>query len=151
MIEPIDVRVRVRAPVEHAFEMWTARTELWWPDRHTIGQRSDTSIVIEPAVGGRIFQRDPDGAEHDWGEITAWNPPYGLTYLWFLFFDRADATTVDVRFEPDGDGTVVRLHQTGFDRLGDTVGRQRRDRTVMAWDHIFGLLVAALDDELSAN
>jgi uncharacterized protein YndB with AHSA1/START domain len=53
-------------------------------------------VVLEPRVGGRIFERTPAGDEHDWGEVLAYEPPRRLAYLWHLRFDRADATEVEV-------------------------------------------------------
>ena len=61
-------------------------------------------VVLEPWLGGRIFERTPDGAEIDWGEITAWEPPGRLAYLWHIRRDRADATDVEITFVPLGDG-----------------------------------------------
>ena len=39
-------------------------------------------------MGGRILERTTDGAEHDWGEVTAGEWPGRLGYLWFLRGDR---------------------------------------------------------------
>ena len=61
----------------------------WWPADHTVTGRDDLTVVLEDGVGGRIFERTPDGVEHDWGEVTLWNPPDRLGYRWHLRTDRA--------------------------------------------------------------
>jgi hypothetical protein len=55
-------------------------------------------IVLQSGVGGRIFERTSDGVEHDCGEVTLWNPPVELAYVWHLGADRTAATEVEVRF-----------------------------------------------------
>ena len=63
-------------------------------------------MVLEQRAGGRIFERTPAGEEHDWGEVTAFEPPRSLTYLWHIRRDRADATEVEISFhELDRDRT----------------------------------------------
>lgn len=134
VLPPLEVDLVVSAPPAHAFELWTARTALWWPASHTISGNPGR-IVFEPTTGGRIYEQGPDGTEHPWGEIVAFEPPRRLSYWWHLFFDRAEATLVEVTFDPVPDGTRVRLVQSGWDTLGDQ-GRPRRDRTATAWSHI---------------
>src|ERR1044071_6958719 len=95
---------RVACSVEHAFEIWTARTSLWWPADHTVSGEDDVQVVIEPRAGGRIFERGPSGREEEWGEVLEWEPPRRLVYLWHLRADRADATEVEIVFTPDGAG-----------------------------------------------
>ena len=91
MTDPLLVAFEVSCPPEHAFDVWAQRIDSWWPSDHTVSGRDDVSIVLEAGVGGRIFERTPEGDEHDWGEITAWEPPLKLSYLWHLRADRADA------------------------------------------------------------
>lgn len=137
VVPPLDVELVVAASPDHAFALWTARTSLWWPASHTISG-NPARIVFEPTPGGRIYEQGPDGAEHPWGEVVAFDPPRRITYWWHLFFDRAEATLVDVTFEPVPDGTRVHLTQRGWDALGDQ-GPPRRERTAMAWSHIMQL------------
>jgi uncharacterized protein YndB with AHSA1/START domain len=136
MMEPIEVEFSVTAAPDHAFRMWTERTALWWPPGHTITKSGEVAITFEPRPGGRIYERAADGSEHDWGEILHWDPPHGLSYLWFLFFDRSEATEVRVSFTPTDGGTDVTLRQTGFDRLDAEVAEERRERTAMAWSSL---------------
>jgi uncharacterized protein YndB with AHSA1/START domain len=119
LIEPLSLSFTVECPVEHAFTVWTARISLWWPGGHTVTGEDGVEVVLEPRVGGRIFERTRGGAEHDWGEITAWEPPRRLAYLWHLRRDRADATDVEITFTDAGDGrTAVAIEHSGWDRLG---------------------------------
>ena len=75
--------------------------------------------MLEGRPGGRIFERTPAGDEHEWGEVTVWEPPTRLGYLWHLRRDRADATDVEIRFVDRGDGsTRVEIVHRGWERLG---------------------------------
>lgn len=141
-MKPLVVEFEVEAPVEHAFDVWTARPSLWWPRSHTV-TRDPAAIVFEPFAGGRIFERARDGEEHDWGEILAWEPPGRLTYLWHLFFSRDEATEVSITFNEAGESTHVRIVQTGFERLGEPAGAERRSRTHDAWKAIAEIYAGA--------
>ena len=100
MIEPIRLSFEVRASPAHAFEVWTGRISQWWPADHTVSGSPGLTVVLEPRAGGRIFERESGGTEHEWGEVTVWDPPSRLVYLWHLRRDRADATEVEIRFAP---------------------------------------------------
>ena len=135
MSDALELEFAVDAPVAHAFEMWTARIEMWWPRDHTVSRDSSPAIEFEPREGGRIFERTPAGDEHAWGEVLAWEPPHRLVYLWHLMFDRSQATEVEVTFAPTGDSTTVTIRQTGWERLG-AAGAARRDRTRSGWQAV---------------
>lgn len=133
----------VAASVEHAFDTWTRRIGTWWPRGHTMAGDDHDDVVFDPEAG-RIFERTTSGGELDWGEITAWEPPHRVAYRWFLFFDRAEATDVEVTFAPTETGTRVRIEQAGFDRLG-AQGPPRRRRTDQAWDTLAAAFRSALE------
>ena len=76
----------------------------------------ELSVVLEPRVGGRIYERTGAGAEHDWGEVTVWEPPSRLAYSWHLRRDRADATDVEIRFVARGPASDAGRDRTS--RLG---------------------------------
>ena len=68
--EPLRMAFTVDCPAAHAFTVWTARISAWWPADHTVSGDAGLDVVLEPNVGGRIFERTPHGVEHDWGEVT---------------------------------------------------------------------------------
>ncbi|MCU1550773.1 MAG: Activator of Hsp90 ATPase 1 family protein [Glaciihabitans sp.] len=144
MIEPLALSFEVRCGVRHAFETWTSRIDSWWPADHTVTGTADASVVLERQVGGRIFEREPDGTEHDWGEVIDWEPPSRFSYLWHIRRQRDDATTVDIRFTAVTD-TVTRVDilHSGWERLGAGRGQDWRDRNFGGWSTLLPHYVAA--------
>jgi uncharacterized protein YndB with AHSA1/START domain len=133
MTEPLRMSFEVGCPVEHAFRVWTSGIATWWPADHTVTGQAGLAVVLQGGVGGRIYERAPDGAEHDWGQVTVWDPPGRLAYLWHLRSDRADATEVDIRFVAAGPGsTRVEIEHRGWERLGGAA-EQWRDRNSRGW------------------
>ena len=142
MIEPIELTFDVACPVDRAFELWTTGISGWWPRDHTVAAVDGLVVVLEGRVGGRIFERLPGGIEHDWGEITAWEPPIRLGYTWHLRRDRTDATDVEIRFMSHGNATRVQIAHRGWERLGEG-GADWRDRNLGGWATLLPHYVAA--------
>jgi uncharacterized protein YndB with AHSA1/START domain len=141
-MEPIEVRFAVACPPEHAFDVWTRRTSLWWPKSHSVSGDPELDVVFEPRTGGRIVERTRDGEEHVWGEITVWEPPRRLAYRWHLRQDPADATDVVITFEAADDGTAVRIVHGGWERLGERAP-SLRDRNRSGWDGLLPHFIEA--------
>jgi Activator of Hsp90 ATPase homolog 1-like protein len=119
VIEPLVLSFDIDCDPKHAFSTWTERFSRWWPRGHTVTGDPDVEIVLEPRVGGRIFERTTDGTEIDWGEVTHWEPPTRFAYLWHIRRDRADATDVELTFADAGNGTTrLEIVHTGWERLG---------------------------------
>ena len=145
MIDPIRLAFDVECPAERAFEVWTARISRWWPADHTVTGEGGLTVVLEGRPGGRIFERTTAGVEHDWGEVTIWEPPTRLGYLWHLRRDRADATEVEIRFVGlDPARTRVEIEHRGWERLGAD-GETWRDRNYGGWSTLLPHYVVAVD------
>jgi uncharacterized protein YndB with AHSA1/START domain len=143
VIEPIRLSFEVRCPADHAFEVWTSRIAQWWPADHTASGEADATVVLEGHEGGRIFERTTSGTEHEWGEVTIWEPPTRLGYLWHLRRDRADATEVEIRFIARGDAnTRVEIEHRRWEALG-AEGETWRDRNRGGWATLLPHFVAA--------
>jgi len=151
MIEPLRISIDVACAAEHAFDTWTARFDTWWPHGHTVSGDPDATVVLEPRVSGRIFERVPDGREIDWGEVTGFDRPRRLTYLWHIRGDRSDATDVEITFVPlDGGSTRVHIVHTGWERLG-TEGHSWRDANAGGWDGLLPHFTAACIEPSPSN
>jgi uncharacterized protein YndB with AHSA1/START domain len=126
--------VMVDVPVERAFEVFVKRLDGWWPqDSHHVGPMPAIA-VMEPKVGGRCFSISEDGAQTDWGQVLAYEPPSRLVFAWLLTPewsfepDPARTSEVAVTFTPvTEDRTRVVLVHSGFERYasgGDAMREQ---------------------------
>lgn len=127
---------RRAVPVERAFEVFTRSINAWWPHQFHIGAAEVDEVVLEPRVGGRWYERGPDGtdgSEWDWGRVLAPEPPRRLLFTWQINGswqfdpDPDHAGEIEALFGPDGDGTVVEGEHRLFERL---VGGQAIDDAV---------------------
>jgi hypothetical protein len=136
LIEPLEISFEVECSVEHAFDTWTTRVETWWPKEHTVSAERDVAVILEPRSGGRLYERTAGGTEHEWGEVTVWEPPSKFGYLWHIRRDRSDATDVEISFVSlDTDKTRVDILHSGWDRLG-AAGQLWRDRNTSGWNGV---------------
>jgi uncharacterized protein YndB with AHSA1/START domain len=74
--------VTVNASVEHAFAVFTAEFDTWWPRSHHIGKSPMKQAIIETRAGGRCYTTQEDGTECDWGRILEWDPPHRFLLAW---------------------------------------------------------------------
>src|SRR5262249_24732145 len=133
----------VACPAQRAFETWTARIARWWPADHTVSGESGLHVALEGRPGGRIYERTAAGQEHDWGEVTVWEPPRRLVYWWHLNADRSDAPEVEIRFVDQGSTTRVEIEHRGWERLGSR-GPEWRARNSGGWSTLLPHFQAAV-------
>jgi uncharacterized protein YndB with AHSA1/START domain len=127
---PIKKSVLVAASSERAFQVFTEAMSTWWPLRsHHIGKADAESVLIEPFVGGRWFERGVDGNECDWGRVRVWDPPRRLVLAWEISSDwRHDPsiqTEVEVRFSAEGASTRVELEHRLLHHYGEAAAQMR--------------------------
>jgi Activator of Hsp90 ATPase homolog 1-like protein len=144
-LEPLRLTFDIACPAEHAFTVWTERLSAWWPKGHSVSGDRDAVVTLEPGPGGRIYERTSDGTEIDWGEVTTWDPPRRLRYLWHIGRARTDATDVELTFVDRGDGTTrLEIVQSGWERLG-AEGATWREANTNGWSGLVPVFVAAAE------
>jgi uncharacterized protein YndB with AHSA1/START domain len=123
---PVRTEVVVEAPIEHAFEVFTADIGSWWPPEHHILEGELAEMVFEPRVGGNVFDRGTDGRECRWARVLAYEPPTRVVFSWDISLqwqietDPARTSEVEVRFDAVGTAqTRVVLEHRNIDRHGD--------------------------------
>jgi uncharacterized protein YndB with AHSA1/START domain len=144
MIEPLRMAFDVDRTVEQVFTTWTVNFGQWWPTSHTTTGEDDVTVVFEARLGGRIYELTRSGTTHEWGEITLWEPPRRLGYLWHLRRDRADATEVEITFVEQGAGTRVEIEHRGWERLG-AQGSDWREANKGGWAGLLPHVIKAIN------
>ncbi len=155
-LEPIRRSVTVRCAPERAFRVFTEELDTWWPlathsraAMESEGQGVKVERVeVQGHVGGRILERMSSGEALSWGEILAWEPPGRLVIAWKPHPRPDPPTEVEIRFTPQGDGTLVELEHRGWERLGPAVAELRQDYA-RGWVTTLELFAAAADKEVA--
>jgi uncharacterized protein YndB with AHSA1/START domain len=130
--------VRVKAPIERAFDVFTAGLTRWWPHDHGVGKKPIEKVLMEPRLGGRWLEISKDGTETSVATITHWEPPHRLVMVWQVNAqwepDTAMKSEVDVRFRTEGPGaTLVELVHHKFETMGAEAGASMRRDVDGGW------------------
>ena len=135
--------VVVAATPEQAFRLFTDEIGFWWRRDTPYWNDAERGLFVrlEPGVGGRLIEvYDAEaGTGFEAGRVTAWEPGARLALTWTQVGWPGDASTdIEVTFEPTGEGTLVRLAQSGFERVGPEAadfraGYESGWREVLGW------------------
>ena len=114
--------VVVDASPEDAFDMFTSEIGLWWrrDTPYWNDRERGLTVRIEPYVGGRFLEiYDLDTGEgFEVGRVTAWQPGERVAFTWTqVGWPEGASTDVEITFREAGGDTLVRLEQTGFERV----------------------------------
>lgn len=135
-VPPVEKSVTVACAPARAFAAFTAEIGQWWPlATHSVGQAQARKVVIEPAIGGRVYEICANGAEHDWGRVLQWTPPQVFAMSWHPGRAADTQQVLEVRFSAEGSGTRVALVHRGWEILG-AEAQARRDNYEGGWTRI---------------
>jgi uncharacterized protein YndB with AHSA1/START domain len=122
---PVRKAILVNASLERAFAVFTEGFDTWWPRSHHIGKQPMDKAIIEGRQGGRLYSRQIDGSECEWGRVLVWEPPQRLVLAWQITPqwayepDLTKASEVEILFTATGDATTrVDLEHRHFERHG---------------------------------
>jgi hypothetical protein len=122
----------VEVPRVQAFDFFI-RQEAWWPVRtHHLAEPPMETVILEPFVGGRWFERGQDGSECDWGTVLIWEPPRRIVVTWQIGAgwmyepDPAMASEIEVRFLAESQHrTRIEFEHRHLERYGEHAERMR--------------------------
>ena len=130
----------VEVPVERAFTAFTEEMETWWDPKHHLIEIE--RMVVEPRVGGRIYDVGVDGSECQWSRVLAYEPPHRFVFSWDISVewqietDHSKTSEVEVRFiEEAPSRTRVELEHRNLDRH-DAGWEQMREAVGSGWRNL---------------
>ncbi|GAB3591686.1 hypothetical protein GCM10027446_10450 [Angustibacter peucedani] len=116
VVAPVRRQIRVGADPATAFTVFTAHVAAWWPLGQFSLHGATSSVAFE---GDELVERAADGSVAVWAEVVERDAPHRLRLAWHPGQDAANATDLLVTFTADGDGTLVQLEHSGWERTPD--------------------------------
>lgn len=114
MTSRVYVALRVKAPPERAFAVFTGEIGDWWRPNGLFQTtpRAPGRLAFED---GRLIETLATGQVFEIGKVLAWEPPARLVFSWRQASFPPDLhTEVEVRFEAVGEETRVSVEHRGF-------------------------------------
>jgi hypothetical protein len=141
-IEPVRKERLLPIGVEQAFRLFTAEMGTWWPlATHSIAGDEASSVRFEERLGGQVVELSAE-QEFPWAEVTTWEPPDLVVLSWHPTVEVVAATTIEVRFEPVPEGTMLYLEHRDWEAFGAGLGAELRAGYEPGWDLVLAPLEA---------
>jgi uncharacterized protein YndB with AHSA1/START domain len=144
--ETIRKEIFVDASPETAFRVFTEQIAAWWPlDRYGLFIEDAESVTFEDHDGWRLVERAKDGREAVWGEVLEYEFSSRLRMTWHPGRTTEDMPTeIEVTFVADGDGTLVVLEHSGWEKIADEkIAATRRANYDAGWSEVLETYQAA--------
>jgi uncharacterized protein YndB with AHSA1/START domain len=132
----IDFDTAIAAPPERVWQALTAETARWWP-AHFFSSADAQRFVLEPRVGGSVYEDWGNGAGAEWGRIVVFQPPERLAWAgnhfspsgsdWGRYF-------LNLLLREEEGRTVLTVQDSAFGLLSDATGLS----TEAGWRELFG-------------
>ena len=130
--------ITIEASRERVWSVVTEQIGEWWP-KSFLTSESTLRFVLEPVVGGRLYEDWGDGQGLLWGNVVALRRPELLQVTGQLLMDHscasdhgpAEIVTI-YRLEGDEATTVLKLTDIVYGRVGDDVAKSLEG----GWRHI---------------
>ena len=101
MNEILTRTISLNCGVEHAFDVFTSKVDLWWPRSHR--KHRDGTLRL---TGDALIDRAPDGTEWTMAVVAEMESPALLRFDWYPG-SPATPTSVEVRFAGDDSRTEI--------------------------------------------
>ncbi|MBE8519215.1 SRPBCC domain-containing protein [Amycolatopsis sp. H6(2020)] len=122
----VQAGIVVDVPQENAFRVFTERFDEVKPREHNLLAVPIERTVLEPKVGGTVYDVGSDGSRCTWARVLAYEPSdrlvisWDISLRWQLESDYDHTSEVEIRFTADGAGrTRVALEHRHLDRHGE--------------------------------
>jgi DNA-binding transcriptional ArsR family regulator/uncharacterized protein YndB with AHSA1/START domain len=116
----VEQEVTINAPAERVFEALTNDISPWWGAPYLITE-APQSIILEPKVGGRMYEESGAGEGALWAMVTAIKKNEHLELTGPIGMSGALHSIATINLEPknEGEATLVKFSHQAIGQLGE--------------------------------
>ncbi|HLR93452.1 MAG TPA: SRPBCC family protein [Jiangellaceae bacterium] len=122
----VHAEITVDVSQERAFQVFTEQFDAIKPREYNLLAVDIAETVLEPRVGGAVYDRGVDGSICRWARVLEFEPPtrfvisWDIGTTWRLETDLSHTSEVEIRFEPlSPDQARVTVDHRHLDRHGE--------------------------------
>ena len=114
----VEQEITIGASPERVFDALTNQVSAWWGAPYLLTD-APQAIILEPAVGGRLYEVSGEGEGALWATVTAIQKNHWLELTGPVGMSGAMHSVVSFALEPKGEATVVKLTHHAVGELGE--------------------------------
>lgn len=114
----VEQEVTINAAPERVFAALTGQVSAWWGAPYLLTD-APQAIILEPTVGGRLYEVSGEGEGALWATVTAIRKNHWLELTGPVGMSGAMHSVVSFALEPKGEATVVKLTHHAVGELGE--------------------------------
>jgi uncharacterized protein YndB with AHSA1/START domain len=130
-----EIEIPINAPPELVWRAFVEETGRWWL-KDFYASAAAKSFIVEPRLGGHVYEDWGNGAGALWYTVISIDPPRSLELAGHLTpaFGGPAKTYLRLDFVADGRATRLRISDAVFGRVSDASMEQLR----AGWEKLFG-------------
>lgn len=133
----VEFEITIAATPERVWRAFVAETSRWWLKDFYAGGEAARGFIVEPRLGGRLYEDWGDGAGVLWYTVIGLLPPQSLELAGHLTpaFGGPAKTYLKLTFEPISEGrTRLRVEDSILGRVSPASLEQSKS----GWELLFG-------------
>jgi hypothetical protein len=132
----VNVDVNIKASLDRVWKALIEETSAWWP-RDFYTSTATKGFLIEPRLGGRVYEDWGNEAGLLWFTVIGINPPNALTLLGYLTpgFGGPAMTMLELSLNSLGETVALHVTETVSGRAEAKMEATLRDGWITIFDH----------------
>ena len=125
----------INASPENVWKAITEETTRWW-DKDFVSLKDSTGVILEPRIGGRLYEETEDGRGLVWANVIAINPGKSIDFMGCMTpeWTGPTITMFKLAIEATEEGSVLKLTEG----LVGNVTEETTQSMEEGWTFLFG-------------
>jgi uncharacterized protein YndB with AHSA1/START domain len=131
----VKLEYRINAPQERVWRCMIEETSRWW-DHEFVSLQGSTCVILEPIIGGKLYEETEDGRGLVWATVIAIDPGKSIDFLGCMTPAWTGPTMTMIQFalKTDGNATVLTMTEGLLGRVTEETTASMKE----GWDFVLG-------------
>ena len=116
----LKLEFKINASVERVWQAMTKEASRWW-DKDFVSLPGSEGVMLEPYIGGRVYEQTDDGRSLVWATVIAVTEGKSMDFVGYMTpeWTGPTMTMLKLAVEPSNEGTLLKLTEGLLGRVTD--------------------------------